>query len=189
MKRRIVGLLLAIALLVSACGCAVNTNRSMVDQSLSKAVRTDGQGSLDKTDDPDISSVAPGENVSEGSANAKTENAVDSEGRIQAPLDLVYPEAFEQGEFLYDISVILLKMKTGFTGGLTEDLMLCGISSMKKFMSSSKGDWYRATLSGEYDIHSVIQKVRALNDVLIADYDYQYETEDGSVQIDRKNGQ
>lgn len=67
----------------------------------------------------------------------------------------------------------------------------CGFSSLEKFSSSDAGNWYRAQLKKSANIHTAIQKARSLDEVLVADYDYLYETEsavpasaDGSADAD-----
>lgn len=114
----------------------------------------------------------------------------DSNGNLLVPFDVAYPEAFESGQYKYDEDTLLLKLKEG-EGTLSRDLKNCGFSSLEKFSSSDAGNWYRAQLKKSANIHTAIQKARSLDEVLVADYDYLYETEsavpasaDGSTDAD-----
>ena len=114
----------------------------------------------------------------------------DSSGNLLVPFDVAYPEAFESGQYKYDEDTLLLKLKEG-EGTLSRDLKNCGFSSLEKFSSSDAGNWYRAQLKKSANIHTAIQKARSLDEVLVADYDYLYETEsavpasaDGSTDAD-----
>lgn len=99
----------------------------------------------------------------------------DSNGNLLVPFDVAYPEAFESGQYKYDEDTLLLKLKEG-EGTLSRDLKNCGFSSLEKFSSSDAGNWYRAQLKKSANIHTAIQKARSLDEVLVADYDYLYET-------------
>lgn len=114
----------------------------------------------------------------------------DSSGNLLVPFDVAYLEAFESGQYKYDEDTLLLKLKEG-EGTLSRDLKNCGFSSLEKFSSSDAGNWYRAQLKKSANIHTAIQKARSLDEVLVADYDYLYETEsavpasaDGSADAD-----
>lgn len=114
----------------------------------------------------------------------------DSSGNLLVPFDVAYPEAFESGQYKYDEDTLLLKLKEG-EGTLSRDLKNCGFSSLEKFSYSDAGNWYRAQLKKSANIHTAIQKARSLDEVLVADYDYLYETEsavpasaDGSADAD-----
>ena len=72
----------------------------------------------------------------------------------------------------YSDDTLLLKMEEGYRGKLTKNLQKCGIESMELFLATDEGDWYRATLSGEFDIATAIGKTRSLDEVKTADYDY-----------------
>ena len=114
----------------------------------------------------------------------------DSSGNLLVPFDVAYPEAFESGQYKYDEDTLLLKLKED-ESTLSRDLKNCGFSSLEKFSSSDAGNWYRAQLKKSANIHTAIQKARSLGEVLVADYDYLYETEsavpasaDGSADAD-----
>ncbi|MBQ9480864.1 MAG: S8 family serine peptidase [Clostridia bacterium] len=103
-------------------------------------------------------------------------DATDTEGRLLAPFDVAYHDAFLTGEYKYDENVILIKTADDFSGKLTRDLKKCGIAELDRFASLKGGVWYRAALNGKYDATTAIYKARSLSVVLTADYDYIYET-------------
>ncbi len=101
----------------------------------------------------------------------------DADGRLLAPFDVAYAEAFESGDYEYDKTALLLKMQTGFNGKLTRDLKKCGFTAIEKFASTSGGEWYRATVNSDTDVKVAIKKARSLKDVKTADFDYIYRTD------------
>ena len=103
--------------------------------------------------------------------------ATDENGNLLAPFDVVYPEAFNSGEYEYDEDNILLKMSKSFNGKLSNNLANCGLVKIVKFMSGEDSDWYRATIENDTDVKTAIMKVRSLSEVLVADYDYIYQNE------------
>lgn len=104
--------------------------------------------------------------------------ATDSDGNLLAPFDVVYPEAFESGEYAYDETAALLKFSKTYDGTLSKDLKSCGFKNLEKVSEGLNGSkWYRAEVSDGVSVTTAIQKARSLNAVLIADYDYLYENE------------
>ncbi len=101
----------------------------------------------------------------------------DADGNLLVPFDVAYPEAFATGEYKYDKDVLLLKLKKGFGGKINHNLLSCGFASIERFLKTDDGDWYKAQLSEGTDILVAIQKARSLSEVLVADFDYVYETE------------
>ena len=101
----------------------------------------------------------------------------DSDGNLLVPFDVAYPEAFASGNYAYDKDVLLLKLKEGFGNKINKALTNCGFASIEKFIDTDSGDWYRAMLSDGVDILTAIQKARSLSEVLIADFNYTYQTE------------
>ena len=100
----------------------------------------------------------------------------DADGNLLVPFDVAYPEAFASGAYKYDENVLLLKMAENFSGELTLNLKSCGFASVEKFLDTAEGDWYRATLSEGADILKVAGKARSLEEILIVDFNYIYET-------------
>lgn len=101
---------------------------------------------------------------------------VDSEGKLLVPFDVAYSTAFKSGNYKYDTTHLLIKLSKDYNKGVTADLKGCGITSIEKFSTANDGDWYKAYLSDRFDINIAIKKARSVSDIIMADYDYIYET-------------
>ena len=124
----------------------------------------------------------------------------DSAGNLLVPFDVAYPETFASGEVEYDETALLIKMNKSYKGKLTNNLKKCGFVSIEKFAEVQDGNWYRATISEDTDVLTAIQKSRSLTEVLVADYNYIYQSEDAEIvegneteseegEIDKKPGE
>ncbi|MBE5748339.1 MAG: hypothetical protein E7344_01770 [Clostridiales bacterium] len=107
-----------------------------------------------------------------------TGEATDGDGNLLAPFDVVYADAFNSGDFEYDKTSALLKMKEGFKGKITRNLRNCGFETMESFLSTKDGEWYRATVKSGTHVTTAIKKARSLGEVVVADYNYVYQNED-----------
>lgn len=104
--------------------------------------------------------------------------ATDSEGNLNAPFDVVYPQHFASGAYPYDKTAALLKFAKGYDGTVTRDLAACGFTSVCKVSTNADGsEWYRAEISDKTTVEIAVQKARSLNHVLMADYDYIYQSQ------------
>lgn len=104
--------------------------------------------------------------------------ATDSEGNLNAPFDVVYPQHFASGAYPYDKTAALLKFAKGYDGTVTRDLAACGFMSVAKVSTNADGsEWYRAEISDKTTVEIAVQKARSLNHVLMADYDYIYQSQ------------
>ena len=101
----------------------------------------------------------------------------DENGKMLVPFDVAYPEAFASGDHTYDKTALLIKMDEDFDGELTEALVACGAETIEYLCPATKGVWYRIGLSEEADIAEAMKNIRALEEVLLADYDYQVESD------------
>ena len=111
--------------------------------------------------------------------------ATDENGNLLSPFDVVYPEAFESGNYKYDDSAALLKFAKSFNGKITKDLTSCGFASLEKVMANTDGSvWYRAETDGQTDVKTAVKKARSLKAVLTADFDYIYEDTSTEVSDD-----
>lgn len=112
--------------------------------------------------------------------------ATDEDGNLLAPFDVVYPEAFESGDYEYDKSAALLKFGKNFDGKITKDLKSCGFKSLEKVTTTADGSsWYRAALNDKTEVKTAVKKARSLKMVLTADFDYIYE--DDSTEVSEDN--
>lgn len=113
-----------------------------------------------------------------------TGEATDADGNLVAPFDVVYADAFNSGACAYEQGHILLKMKKSFNGKRTNELRKCGIESLSKFMETDGGNWWKAELNGDFDAVTAVKKARSLDVVIVADFDYIYQTESVEVEGD-----
>lgn len=116
-------------------------------------------------------------------ASTYTGEKTDSDGTLLVPFDVAYADAFNSGAYPYEEGHILLKMKKSFNGTRTNELRKCGIASLEKFLDTDSGNWYRAELNGDFEAVTAVFKARSLDSVLIADFDYIYETENTTEEI------
>ena len=101
---------------------------------------------------------------------------IDADGNLLVPFDVIHPEILDDENVQFESEHILIKMPKEFSGSLTNELTLCGISSLNKFMETDTGDWYRAKLVPGADTVTAVKKVRSLTAVIASDFDYIYET-------------
>ncbi len=100
----------------------------------------------------------------------------DADGNLLVPFDVAYPEEFATGAYAYDKGTLLLKLQEDFGDKINDDLISCGFSAIERIIDTDNGNWYRATLSEGTDILTAIKKARSLTEVLVADFNYTYET-------------
>ena len=135
---------------------------------------TEPQGSVIGTPSKDITDVSQKTDALSATQGTQIK---DQDGNLLVPFDVAYPEVFASGGAEYSSDVLLLKLSESFGGAITNELLECGFSSLEKFLNTSNGDWYRAYIAENVDITDAMKQARALDAVLMADYDYVYETE------------
>lgn len=172
-------LLMVICVLLTSCaqsfgGLFIHPSNQIVTPN-GGITATEPQGSgANKTPSKDTTNVS--QNTDTLSATQGTQ-IKDQDGNLLVPFDVAYPEVFASGEAEYNSDVLLLKLGENFGGEITHELQECGFSSLEKFLNTQSGDWYRAYLAEDVDIAKAMQEARALDAVLMADYDYIYLTE------------
>ena len=107
----------------------------------------------------------------------------DEDGNLLVPFDVVYQDMMDDESVVYCDDHILVKTLPGFDGEVTREMKLSGIKSLRRFMETEGGDWYRAFVTDASSVGSILRKVRSLTTVTCAEYDYSYEVEriDGAV--------
>ena len=100
----------------------------------------------------------------------------DSEGNLQVPFDVAYRDIFNQGGAPYDENTLLIKFKASFDGVLSRNLKNAGVSTLQLTMKNNQTAWYLATIKDQYTVKNVMSTVRKLDEVLVADYNYLYDT-------------
>lgn len=101
---------------------------------------------------------------------------LDENNALTIPYDLAFPEEFASADCLYAGDQIMVKFARGFRGKLNTTLARAGITGLEKLMDTSTGVWYIASVTG--DVQQVMANVRALDNVVLAEYDYMYAAAD-----------
>ena len=101
---------------------------------------------------------------------------LDENNALTIPYDLAFPEEFASDDCLYAGDQIMVKFAKGFRGKLNTTLVRAGITGLEKLMDTSTGVWYIASVTG--DVQEVMANVRALDNVVLAEYDYMYAAAD-----------
>lgn len=101
---------------------------------------------------------------------------LDENNALTIPYDLAFPEEFASDDCLYAGDQIMVKFARGFRGKLNTTLVRAGITGLEKLMDTSTGVWYIASVTG--DVQQVMANVRALDNVVLAEYDYVYAADD-----------
>lgn len=101
---------------------------------------------------------------------------LDGNNALTIPYDLAFPEEFASDDCLYAGDQIMVKFARGFRGKLNTTLVRAGITGLEKLMDTSTGVWYIASVTG--DVQQVMANVRALDNVVLAEYDYMYAAAD-----------
>lgn len=101
---------------------------------------------------------------------------LDENNALTIPYDLAFPEEFASDDCLYAGDQIMVKFARGFRGKLNTTLVRAGITGLEKLMGTSTGVWYIASVTG--DVQQVMANVRALDNVVLAEYDYMYAAAD-----------
>ena len=101
---------------------------------------------------------------------------LDENNALTIPYDLAFPEEFASADCLYAGDQIMVKFACGFRGKLNTTLVRAGITGLEKLMDTSTGVWYIASVTG--DVQQVMANVRALDNVVLAEYDYMYAAAD-----------
>ncbi|QWB99415.1 S8 family serine peptidase [Mycoplasmatota bacterium] len=162
-KRFIISFMLLL-LLIGIAACSLN--ETVVDSNESHAI-------TNEEEEAKIEEI--NENID---YEVEDDQHFDSEGNLLVPYDIAYKEAFESGEVLFDDRTMLIKFSNDFDGEISRNLKTSGIDDLRLTTSMVDGQWYEATIKSDLDIKNVMSTVRTLNEVLIADYNYIYETEE-----------
>jgi subtilisin family serine protease len=101
----------------------------------------------------------------------------DSDGNLNVPYDIAYPEAFKSGAVAYDSQTIHIKVLTKDLGVISLNMRNAGIESLTKLFGDQSVTWYEAKISSRLPVEDVMKHVRALDEVLLADYNYTYQKE------------
>ena len=120
--------------------------------------------------------------ASGGSTSGGSTPALDENNALTIPYDLAFPEEFASEDCLYAGDQIMVKFAKGFRGKLNTKLTRAGVTGLEKLMETESGVWYIASVQG--DVQEVMANVRALDNVVLAEYDYLYAAADTIIDSD-----
>lgn len=96
--------------------------------------------------------------------------AYNDDGSMNRPFDEVYPELIEEEQVTFSGESILLKLANGT---LTDGLKAAGIGALNEIVPMEDCAWYEAKLVEGAEPKAALAAVRALDEVLLAEYNYE----------------
>ena len=102
-------------------------------------------------------------------------DVLDENNALTVPFDQAYPDLFATGEYEYSGEQILIKMEKEPTGEQQAQLQRAGVVALEHVMDTINAKWYKAFVDG--NVNEVMENVRALSFVLVAEYDYVIESD------------
>lgn len=103
------------------------------------------------------------------------ETTTPEEHAVNTPFDQAYPDLFASGEYEYSGEHIMIKLAGTPSGALSSKLRNAGIVHLEKMFGTEDAVWYTAYV--EDDVETTMAAVRAIKDVLVAEYDFAYSVE------------
>ncbi|MBR2042433.1 MAG: S8 family serine peptidase [Oscillospiraceae bacterium] len=98
----------------------------------------------------------------------------DDNNNIKVPFDEIYPEEFEEGVFEYDEETLMFKVRT-LNEKREEKLKEAGILKTEEMMVLEDAVWYIGYIEKDADITAVMEEVRELDFIKVAEYNFKYE--------------
>ena len=145
-------------------GLLQNDNEKPASDDNRVVIRDDAEGE----DDEEVVDKEQGDVSSEPSY-------VDENNALTKPFDEVYPDLFASGAFAYSGDRILIKLEDEPSGKLSAELFDAGVTHLEEMYALPDAVWYKADVTGE--VEKVMTAVRAIDDVLVAEYDFAYAVE------------
>ncbi len=120
----------------------------------------------------------------------QNKDAYDQNGAMTKPFDTVYPEMIEDGLVEYSDEALLIKMSNSKKGKLSAALKNAGVLKLEEIFPLEKATWYKASIKKGADAKAVLENVRKLDEVILAEYDYKIKTSaiDGYQDLDDRFG-
>ena len=100
-------------------------------------------------------------------------DAYDENGAMVKPFDQVYPEVVEKEEVKFSGESILIKLSDNT---LTDGLKAAGIGALEEIVPLNDCAWYEALLTEGTEAKAALASVRALKEVMLAEYNYEVKT-------------
>lgn len=93
----------------------------------------------------------------------------------QVPFDQQYPDLIAEGTVDFSSETLMMKLEKEPGLIVQGKLYLAGITKLEKLFDTADGVWYVGYTSSE--VTEVLEAVREVNEVVLAEYDYAYSTE------------
>ena len=93
-----------------------------------------------------------------------------TDGEIKIPFDQIYPELIEKDQVEYADESILVKLSSD---QITEGLKAAGVAALDELFSLEDGAWYEAKLKKGTDAKAAVENVRELEEVILAEFNYE----------------
>ena len=102
----------------------------------------------------------------------------DEQGAMTVPFDQLYPELVETAQVAFDSRTLLLKLPGSMDCTVTEAMAEAGVAKLELLFELENAAWYEASLVLGTDITAAVEQLRALDGILMVDYNYQVRTAD-----------
>ena len=136
--------------------------------------------SIDNTTSNNVSNLgsvgSTDDNITNLGTTEKGDGIYDNNGAMTKPFDQVYPELVENGAVEYSEESLLVKMNNSSDGKISAAMADAGVLKLEAVVPLDKYTWYKASLGVGADAQKTLEAVRALDEVVIAEYDYKVQT-------------
>lgn len=194
LRNRLLSVLLAVLLIAgTVAGGGLNSaditteadDGALSRQELETVVNViDGETDVSLLSDEELSSKASelvaglnnGKDKSAAISVDEHPEAYDENGAMTVPFDLVYPELIENGSVAFSDEALLVKMSLSRGGKPTKGMRAAGVAELEEIVPLEEAAWYKARLAVGTDAKTALAKLRELDEVLLAEYDYQIQT-------------
>ena len=102
----------------------------------------------------------------------------DENGALTVPFDQLYPELVENEQVAFDDETLLLKLPGYMDGTVTEAMAQAGVAQLELLFALENAAWYEARLVADTDAAAAMESLRAIESILLVDYNYQVRTAD-----------
>lgn len=117
-------------------------------------------------------------------AMAGSTGGAEEEEALTEPFDLANPEIFNQEDFPYALENVLVKLAPDASGEVTPLLAQAGVSGLERLFAAEDGCWFLASLADGTLPPQALESLRELEDVVTAEYNYIYQSEDQYQETD-----
>lgn len=137
----------------------------LTDEELTDLIMTEIEEEIGQEEVPDSGSpeIGPVEDSSD----------YDEDGAMTRPFDEIHPELVASEQVRYDDETLLLKLRGN---AITDAMASAGVAAIECVVPMENAGWYEARLVEGTDIPAAVAALRALDEVLLVDYNYQVRT-------------